>query len=129
MGRGETPKDVRSGREPRGFPFRARGAGDDQHQLSRPSARGKLCDARYEFVAAPAGDSLPPGCERAGAAETNHRGVRKVLWKLGCFAPAPMTHVRPMGASVHYAGTLPMSIEGGAQTCTKYGASRDVEGL
>jgi len=35
---------------------------------------------------------------------------RKVLWKLGCFAPAPMTHVRPMGASVHYAGTLPMSI-------------------
>ena len=54
---------------------------------------------------------------------------RKVLWRLGCFAPAPMTHVRPMGASVHYAGTLPMSIEGGARRCTKHGASRDVEGL
>jgi choline dehydrogenase-like flavoprotein len=54
---------------------------------------------------------------------------RKVLRKLGCFAPKPMTHVRPMGASVHYAGTLPMSKSGGARTCSTYGASRDVQGL
>lgn len=35
--------------------------------------------------------------------------VRKALWALGCVVPPGMTHVRPMGASVHYAGTIPMS--------------------
>lgn len=34
-----------------------------------------------------------------------------------------------MGASVHYAGTLPMMKEGGDYTCTPVGASRDVNGL
>jgi choline dehydrogenase-like flavoprotein len=32
----------------------------------------------------------------------------KALQKLGCIAPPPMIHIRPMGASVHYAGTIPM---------------------
>ncbi len=36
-------------------------------------------------------------------------GVRKALRKLGCLVPPGMVHVRPMGASVHYAGTMPMS--------------------
>jgi choline dehydrogenase-like flavoprotein len=54
---------------------------------------------------------------------------RKILWKLGCFAPTQMIHVRPMGASVHYAGTLPMTREGGQYSCTEFGASRDVAGL
>src|SRR5262245_32760013 len=35
--------------------------------------------------------------------------VRRALWALGCVVPPGMTHVRPMGASVHYAGTIPMS--------------------
>ena len=35
--------------------------------------------------------------------------IRKILWKLGCLVPPGMVYVRPMGASVHYAGTLPMS--------------------
>ena len=35
--------------------------------------------------------------------------VKKALFKLGCVVPPGMTHVRPMGASVHYAGTFPMS--------------------
>jgi len=35
--------------------------------------------------------------------------LRRALWRLGCVVPPGMTHVRPMGASVHYAGTLPMS--------------------
>jgi len=39
------------------------------------------------------------------------RTVRKLLWKLGCIVPPGMIHIRPMGASVHYAGTLPMSRE------------------
>lgn len=36
---------------------------------------------------------------------------RRVLRKLGCIAPKGMTHLRPMGASVHYAGTFPMGGE------------------
>jgi choline dehydrogenase-like flavoprotein len=35
--------------------------------------------------------------------------VRRALRKLGCLAPRAMVHIRPMGAGVHYAGTLPMS--------------------
>jgi choline dehydrogenase-like flavoprotein len=35
--------------------------------------------------------------------------VRRALWDLGCLVPPGMSHVRPMGASVHYAGLLPMS--------------------
>ncbi|MBS1788243.1 MAG: GMC family oxidoreductase [Acidobacteria bacterium] len=35
--------------------------------------------------------------------------VKKALWKLGCIVPPGMMHTRPMGASVHYAGTIPMS--------------------
>jgi choline dehydrogenase-like flavoprotein len=35
--------------------------------------------------------------------------VRRALWKLGCVIPPGMVHVRPMGSSVHYSGTLPMS--------------------
>ena len=57
------------------------------------------------------------------------RAFRKILWKLGCFAPKPMIHVRPMGASVHYAGTLPMTKSGGELSCTELGASRDARGL
>jgi choline dehydrogenase-like flavoprotein len=54
---------------------------------------------------------------------------RKLLWKLGCVAPPPMTHVRPMGASVHYAGVLPMSRGGEAFTCTPQCRSNDFENL
>ena len=54
---------------------------------------------------------------------------RKILWKLGCVAPSGMTHLRPMGASVHYAGTIPMTADGGSLTCTPDGRSRDFENL
>lgn len=37
--------------------------------------------------------------------------VKKFLRRLGCIVPPGMVHVRPMGASVHYSGTLPMSRE------------------
>lgn len=46
--------------------------------------------------------------------------VKKALWKLGCIVPPGMMHVRPMGASVHYAGTIPMST-----VKTRYTASPD----
>lgn len=62
-------------------------------------ARTKLV-ARYE----PA-PSEPADRKRALAR------VKRALWQLGCFVPPGMAHVRPMGASVHYSGTLPMSRE------------------
>ena len=37
---------------------------------------------------------------------------RRFLWALGCVAPPNMTRLRPMGASVHYAGTVPMLADG-----------------
>jgi hypothetical protein len=39
------------------------------------------------------------------------RRVRRVLRALNCLVPPGMSHVRPMGASVHYAGLLPMTAE------------------
>ncbi len=54
---------------------------------------------------------------------------RKILRKLGCFAPSRTVHIRPMGSSVHYAGTLPMQSTRVPLTCSKYGRSHDVENL
>jgi choline dehydrogenase-like flavoprotein len=39
-----------------------------------------------------------------------------------------MTRWRPMGSSVHYAGTLPMAHEGGALTCDANGRLRGLRG-
>ncbi len=45
----------------------------------------------------------------------------------GCIAPSNATHVRPMGASVHYAGTVPMTENGAGPTTDKPCRSRDLE--
>jgi choline dehydrogenase-like flavoprotein len=79
---------------------------------SGPSAAPRLL-IHYE---PPAGES-----ERMNQASATYR---KVLWKLGCLAPPPMTHVRPMGSSVHYSGTIPMTASGGPFTCTPSCQSR-----
>jgi hypothetical protein len=50
--------------------------------------------------------------------------VRAALRALGCFVVPGMTRIRPMGTSANYAGTLPMSHEGGATTTTGFGESR-----
>jgi choline dehydrogenase-like flavoprotein len=57
------------------------------------------------------------------------RSFQKAMRQIGCFVPGFMSHVRPMGASVHYAGLLPMSAEGRPFTCTPWGQSRDFENL
>jgi choline dehydrogenase-like flavoprotein len=56
------------------------------------------------------------------------RALRRMLLRLGCVAPPPMTRWRPMGASVHYAGTLPMARSGGALTCDASGRLRGLRG-
>ena len=55
--------------------------------------------------------------------------VRRALRRLGCLVPPGMTHVRPMGASVHYAGTLPMSSTPAPRTTDATGRSHDFPNL
>jgi choline dehydrogenase-like flavoprotein len=53
----------------------------------------------------------------------------RALSSLGCIVPPGMAHVRPMGASVHYAGTLPMSAAAAPLTTSKTCESREIHGL
>jgi choline dehydrogenase-like flavoprotein len=55
--------------------------------------------------------------------------VKRALWKLGCIAPSGMIHIRPMGASVHYSGTIPMSITKMAYTASEDCRSHDFHNL
>lgn len=45
--------------------------------------------------------------------------VKRALWSLGCVVPPGTIHVRPMGASTHYAGTVPMSTGAGLHTASR----------
>jgi len=57
------------------------------------------------------------------------RRVKRSLRSLGCVVPPGMVHKRPMGASVHYAGTLPMRSEAAPCTTTAFGQSREFDNL
>jgi choline dehydrogenase-like flavoprotein len=67
-----------------------------------------------------------------GEAEELARGVailKRALRRLGCFVPPGMTRVRPKGASVHYAGTLPMTAAPAEWSCAPDGSCRDFANL
>lgn len=70
----------------------------------------------------------PDRAEPEKIAEARKR-FRKVLWALGCVAPPPMTHIRPMGASVHYAGMIPMTRESAPLHCSPSCRSYDFSNL
>ena len=57
------------------------------------------------------------------------RTLKKALFKLGCIVPPSMTYVRPMGASVHYSGTIPMTRNRSDFTASEYCQSHDFENL
>jgi choline dehydrogenase-like flavoprotein len=57
------------------------------------------------------------------------RRVKRALRKLNCIVPPGMVHVRPMGASVHYAGTVPMTADPQPLSATPEGQSRDIPNL
>ena len=57
------------------------------------------------------------------------RRTAKALRRLGCIVPPGMTHIRPMGASVHYTGTLPMSAQRHTYTTSPLCRSHDFDNL
>lgn len=57
------------------------------------------------------------------------RKVKKILLRLGVVVPPGMLHVRPMGASVHYAGTIPMAPQQAPLTATANCRSHDFPNL
>lgn len=70
-----------------------------------------------------------PDPAEAGVIKQAVSRLKKMLWKLGCVVPPGMVHVRPMGASVHYAGTIPMSAAKAPLTTSKDCQSHDFENL
>jgi hypothetical protein len=67
--------------------------------------------------------------EQAEQIRSATRRVRGALLSLNCVVAPGKSHVRPMGASVHYAGLLPMTDKAAPWTTTSEGQSRDVENL
>lgn len=55
--------------------------------------------------------------------------VTRALRRLGCIAPPVTNHIRPMGANIHYAGTIPMSRGNASFTSTEYCRSNDFDNL
>ncbi len=55
--------------------------------------------------------------------------VKKFLMKVGAIVPPGQTHIRPMGASVHYSGTIPMTTNKEKFTVTPNCKSNDFDNL
>ncbi len=70
-----------------------------------------------------------PDREEPATLTRQTKTVRRLLRKLGCIAPRAMEHRRPMGASVHYAGTIPMTESRAPQTTDANGKSCDFSNL
>jgi hypothetical protein len=71
---------------------------------------------------------VPPAAEDALIRRALGK-VKALLWKLRCVVPPGMIHVRPMGASVHYAGTIPMSLTKRSLTTSEFCQSHDFSNL
>ena len=55
--------------------------------------------------------------------------LKKAIFELGCIVPPGMTYIRPMGASVHYSGTIPMTKGQTQYTTSENCQSHDFENL
>ena len=99
-----------------------------------PDVRRETCWVELDPAAGPEPEAPlvvhyePPPDEEASLGAVRRR-FRRVLGELGCLVPPGMSHVRPMGASVHYAGTIPMTREERPFTVDPAGESRDLSGL
>jgi choline dehydrogenase-like flavoprotein len=99
-----------------------------------------FCDTRREsntVALEPGDDGQPsriviryePASDEENTIAAALRRVRRVLWSLGCIVLPGKTRMRPMGASVHYAGLLPMSATRAPWTTSALGESHDFENL
>ena len=70
-----------------------------------------------------------PDAKEGERIQQETKRYRKILRKLGCIVPPNATHVRPMGASVHYAGTIPMIENGTGPTTDETCRSREFDNL
>jgi choline dehydrogenase-like flavoprotein len=93
-------------------------------------------ESNYVELSDEGGDRRPrlrihyePDREETDRLRDGLKRVRKALRRLSCIVPPGMTHIRPMGASVHYAGTLPMTRDAAPYTTTALGQSREFENL
>lgn len=70
-----------------------------------------------------------PRSDEKAAIRKTIKTVKKALLRLGCLVPPGMIHIRPMGASVHYAGTIPMCTTRKRFRVSKYCQSYDFDNL
>ncbi len=70
--------------------------------------------------------AAPDDAERVGRAL---KTVKRALWRLGAVVPPGMTKVLPLGSSIHYAGTIPMSRSAKPLTASPACRSHDFENL
>jgi choline dehydrogenase-like flavoprotein len=70
-----------------------------------------------------------PRADEAQTIRASLGRLKRTLRALGCFVPPGMVHTRPMGASVHYAGSVPMSASGGELTATPQCKLRGFENI
>lgn len=100
-----------------------------------PDVRRESCWVQLAEGAAADGGEAPlvvhyePPAGESARIQATLRRLGRVLRELGCLVPPGMSHVRPMGASVHYAGMVPMTSEDRPLTATPAGESRDLPGL
>ncbi len=70
----------------------------------------------------------PPPDEKKKIAYSMKK-IKKFMSGLGVIVPPGQAHIRPMGASVHYSGTLPMSAEPKPHTLSPNCKSHDFDNL
>lgn len=70
-----------------------------------------------------------PLAEEKNKIKRTVKRISKTLLRLRCIAPKIAVHIRPMGANIHYAGTIPMSETKQELTVSKYCQSHDFENL
>lgn len=97
-----------------------RRAGNNVSIIPDPEAGKKSTTLKIQY-------SPPPDEDKKIAATL--KIVKKFFKGLGVIVPPGQTHTRPMGASVHYSGTLPMSTEARPHTVSPDCRSHDFENL
>ena len=87
---------------------------------AKSSGNGKASKLVIDYAADP---------QEAQTIRNVTKRIRGVMRKLGCIVAPGMTHVRPKGAGVHYAGTIPMSASPAALTASAHCQSHDFENV